>query len=594
MQWPINICKKCVSSSFSQRCYRLEAFGSLDTCQRYEEEHFRTRYIVQWWQSWWIPTTFKRIFLTFSISHSVHGKTQKWQSQLYSKPTSEVTSPSHLSNCSSSRSSVFSVDSVVLHMLIFIEKSFISIEIKRKWVLSYKRSKFFLRSTKNGKQLIWYSILTAVSCIPALLLSSYQVVISLDSWASTRLLWWVKKSFPSLSPPPHEFEAWSKWSKRVEKYTVYLILNNHFSRLNKLRDKIEFYFFSPFFYSFLPLPPTAAGIPLFVVRMVDMFQVNTHDQIDDLFSNKTWGIMARTEGVASRWTTDHTSVFFHLPFFIFMLVSIDLLFLLPFTYNNWIEHPRWISYRISFQQKNEIEKCWIDSPYFISPFPSHISLLFAHHFLWLIFLVGTSLALHHFSFLWCLVNRSIAQLEIDPTNECTHAFIVVKWWTSALASTMPVPSGTFIPVFKVRLWRLDSFVIILQWLRWTNEWAVNNLSLPLPVLLPLTRHYNTWINHQCEDWSSIRSIGRRSCSLDIPDWYILFRCSYQSNCSRWICCSRCSSVWRSCYTYHFHDGDCSRTDWTIESLNSMYNSRPHSKCNSPEFRSKYIWFNNSN
>ena len=39
--------------------------------------------------------------------------------------------------------------------------------------------------------------------------------------------------------------------------------------------------------------------------------------------------MDRSEGgIASRWTTDHSSVFFHLAFFIFMLVSIDFPFLL--------------------------------------------------------------------------------------------------------------------------------------------------------------------------------------------------------------------------------------------------------------------------
>lgn len=51
-------------------------------------------------------------------------------------------------------------------------------------------------------------------------------------------------------------------------------------------------------------------------------QLNTHDQIDDFFSNKTWNLLNRTDKIASHWTTPSTGVFSHLIFFIVMLVSL--------------------------------------------------------------------------------------------------------------------------------------------------------------------------------------------------------------------------------------------------------------------------------
>lgn len=75
----------------------------------------------------------------------------------------------------------------------------------------------------------------------------------------------------------------------------------------------------------------------------------------------------------------------------------------------------------------------------------------------LIFLLGTSSSLHHFSH-DVFLDRFLSiprtrNRYIFPTNTFV---IVVKWWTSALASTMPVPSGLFIPVFKV--WKMTWFI----------------------------------------------------------------------------------------------------------------------------------------
>lgn len=200
---------------------------------------------------------------------------------------------------------------------------------------------------------------------------------------------------------------------------------------------------------------------MFVVRMVDtnliiyICQVNTHDQIDDLFSNKTWNIMDRNEELASRWTTDHTSVFFHLTFFIFMMVSIDshTFYLFPsFLSLTTIESIGGRDgFRIVFLSLTIGGRATKKNVELTRPisFPSSHFLFF-----WIIFLLGTSSSLHHFS-LYDVSCQSIdrfdihshsMQLEIDANK---YIYCVVKWWTSALASTMPVPSGTFIPVFKV-------------------------------------------------------------------------------------------------------------------------------------------------
>lgn len=145
MQWPINICKKCVSSSDSVTNSGATVWRLLGVWIHAKGRGI-TRFMLPWWQSWWIPTTFKRIFLLFSMSLTTSDGTKKWQSQPYSKPTFEVTSLSHSSNCSSSPSSVLCVASVVLHMLIFIVESFISIEIRKEWANFCRRSECVSRN----------------------------------------------------------------------------------------------------------------------------------------------------------------------------------------------------------------------------------------------------------------------------------------------------------------------------------------------------------------------------------------------------------------------------------------------------------------
>lgn len=199
--------------------------------------------------------------------------------------------------------------------------------------------------------------------------------------------------------------------------------------------------------------------------------------------------MDRSEGgIASRWTTDHSSVFFHLAFFIFMLVSIDFPFLLfplpfflffPFPFlppvindNNCKESKEekmdFVSYffltketkkRREERRNVELTPYFIFVPFLCTFFSAFLSfsILSSYStssspsfFPRLIFLLGTSSSLHHFSH-DVFLDRFLSiprtrNRYIFPTNTFV---IVVKWWTSALASTMPVPSGLFIPVFKV-------------------------------------------------------------------------------------------------------------------------------------------------
>ncbi|XP_053200651.1 chloride channel protein 2-like isoform X2 [Panonychus citri] len=65
---------------------------------------------------------------------------------------------------------------------------------------------------------------------------------------------------------------------------------------------------------------TSCTFPPFLGKYMTV-EVSTHHLVDQLFSNITWGSGSQdyvTQGILKDWTTDHTSFYFHLCFYIFM------------------------------------------------------------------------------------------------------------------------------------------------------------------------------------------------------------------------------------------------------------------------------------
>lgn len=218
--------------------------------------------------------------------------------------------------------------------------------------------------------------------------------------------------------------------------------------------------------------------------------------------------MDRSEGgIASRWTTDHSSVFFHLAFFIFMLVSIDFPFLLfplplffPSTRHQWQQlqriEEREDGFRIVFlfnkrnqEEKGGKEKCWIDALFHLRSFSSYFFFCFSLFLnTFLIFYFFFIFSSTHFPFgniiftasffSWCLsgsisFNPSNTESIYIPNKHICYCGQVVDISTSFNHASSQWSIYSSLQGMKDDLIHLWSSVNSLDD-QWTNEWATNN------------------------------------------------------------------------------------------------------------------------
>lgn len=164
---------------------------------------------------------------------------------------------------------------------------------------------------------------------------------------------------------------------------------------------------------------------------------------------------------------------------------------------------------------------------------------------------------------------------------------------------MPVPSGLFIPVFKVRisLSTTKDLIFFLQylWGRWslkTYIYLVVLLSCHSYLLFYPFSHSLRFVCYHA-DGGGLWASSRWSHGTHISQWDFLCW-SHQSNCPRRLCCRwSCSLLW-SCNSHDLHNRYRLWTNGPVEPHHSCHHCSINSECHRSIFISFHLWLHHSN